>query len=471
MKAKFVLAVLALLPATGFAGAPTTQALRGDRRVFDVRAIGPAVPALKYEFAVDPLDRRDGNAAILYLQAGLLVNSDMEDVVDNANDNYTMYHKSPANDRRLLDLISSNKPLFELLNAAARCNQCDWNTAGKGLSFESQTPWWKRARTLVNLLRAHCRQQLDSGDPEGAVQTIRLEYALGRNVGKGTPLVAALVGTGITAVASDSAGELCARPDSPNLYWAFLSLPHPVVSLRDAMDGERQWHLAQFPLLAKGRNGGITGDDWPLYVKELAEFSAATHPPNQGPNRVVDQLALGIAAMPGASRYYSETRHLSLEQVSKIDSQLVLATYFLEQYQIAIDEQTKIFSLPLNEALERSEKLPARLKELGIDETNLASGIIPALERVPQVFGRPERTEAALTTIEALRAYAADHGGQLPAKLEDVTDTPVPVNPMTGKMFDYRVENGTATISDTTSPGSGGEKGYPLVYTLRILKP
>ena len=175
--------------------------------------------------------------------------------------------------------------------------------------------------------------------------------------------------------------------------------------------------------------------------------------------------------MPGASRYYSETRHLSLEQVSKIDSQLVLATYFLEQYQIAIDEQTKIFSLPLNEALERSEKLPARLKELGIDETNLASGIIPALERVPQVFGRPERTEAALTTIEALRAYAADHGGQLPAKLEDVTDTPVPVNPMTGKMFDYRVENGTATISDTTSPGSGGEKGYPLVYTLRILKP
>ena len=66
-------------------------------------------------------------------------------------------------------------------------------------------------------------------------------------------------------------------------------------------------------------------------------------------------------------------------------------------------------------------------------------------------FARADRQLAALTAVEALRAYAAANGGKLPEQLDDVVETPVPANPMTGKPFTYAVSNGVATISDSTS--------------------
>jgi len=51
----------------------------------------------------------------------------------------------------------------------------------------------------------------------------------------------------------------------------------------------------------------------------------------------------------------------------------------------------------------------------------------------------------------------------LPKRLEDVTETPVPENPATGRPFEYRVENGTATLSDSQSEEA-------LTYTVKIRK-
>jgi hypothetical protein len=265
-----------------------------------------------------------------------------------------------------------------------------------------------------------------------------------------------------------------ARPDCPNLYWPLTNLPAPIVSLRDGIEGERQWLVAQIPVLAKGKTGGIVAADWSEYFHQTAELMAYNQPNQQPANSVADQLARGLVALPGARKYYAQTRHLSVDQVSKLDSQLLLATYFIEQYQIVTDEQSKLLGLPLHEAIQRSLALPEHLKHLGveIDEIGLAATFIPTMVRTPITFGRAQRTVAAMATIEALRAYAAEHIGQFPARLEDVIDTPVPVNPMTGKTFDYRLQAGTATVSDTTSPGSSVDnKGFPLVYTLQISNP
>jgi hypothetical protein len=83
--------------------------------------------------------------------------------------------------------------------------------------------------------------------------------------------------------------------------------------------------------------------------------------------------------------------------------------------------------------------------------------------KVVESFARSDRELAALTAVEALRSYAADHDGQLPAKLADVTETPVPENPATGEPFEYQLENGKATLSDS--------KFEPkLTYTVTIRK-
>ena len=52
---------------------------------------------------------------------------------------------------------------------------------------------------------------------------------------------------------------------------------------------------------------------------------------------------------------------------------------------------------------------------------------------------------ALLCCVEALRMYAAEHDGKLPARLDDIP-LPLPVDPATGKPFIYKVDGKTAHL-------------------------
>jgi hypothetical protein len=60
---------------------------------------------------------------------------------------------------------------------------------------------------------------------------------------------------------------------------------------------------------------------------------------------------------------------------------------------------------------------------------------------------------AALQCVEAIRSYAATHGGQLPAGLTDITETPVPKDPISGEPFRYSRTGSTAVLESVVSPG------------------
>ena len=57
-----------------------------------------------------------------------------------------------------------------------------------------------------------------------------------------------------------------------------------------------------------------------------------------------------------------------------------------------------------------------------------------------------------LRTVEALRMYAAGHDGQLPERLADVTEVPIPLNPITGAPFGYRKSGNTAVLEAAGLP-------------------
>ena len=69
---------------------------------------------------------------------------------------------------------------------------------------------------------------------------------------------------------------------------------------------------------------------------------------------------------------------------------------------------------------------------------------------------RHEHFPAALQTIEALRDYAAAHDGRPPASLAALTETPAPIDPVTGKVFEYASEGDRATLS---SPATTQDRG------------
>ena len=55
-------------------------------------------------------------------------------------------------------------------------------------------------------------------------------------------------------------------------------------------------------------------------------------------------------------------------------------------------------------------------------------------------------------TLEALRMHAAEHNGELPLSLEDLSPVPALPDPYTGKAFVYQVEDlgGVKTVSLAT---------------------
>jgi len=466
MKLYLLLIVLLLSPSLVLGDAPATQPFRGDRQDFVVRAIAPALPALKYELTIDPVDRQPGDAAGLYLQAMLLMPADSDKIVEKEGD-LRDAGKSLADDPIVTDLMKRSAHVFELVRLASRREQCDWNVPFRQLGIATMLPQMNPVRAMANLLMLRFYQQIDADDLDSAFETIREEYALARHIAKGSALIGSLVSAGIASVASHMVEVVSARADAPNLYWPLASMPGSIVTFREALEEEGPSVIGTVPVLAKGRNGGITAEDWPAYLKQLADFSNAWRPATAPADQEPAPANMWGEILPHARSFYSTTRHISADQAAQVDSRLVLATYFIEQYQIVADEETRLTCLPLWDAVEQSRKIPARLKALGIEDSNPGAIMAPAWARLPTVFGRMERTVAALMAVHALRAYAADHAGQLPAKLEDVTETPIPVNPMTGKMFSYRLDGNTATISDETSLGTTG-RTFPLVYTVRI---
>ena len=71
-----------------------------------------------------------------------------------------------------------------------------------------------------------------------------------------------------------------------------------------------------------------------------------------------------------------------------------------------------------------------------------------------------------LRAIEALRMHAAAHGGQLPDSLDQVTVVPVPLDPGTGKPFEYHRDGATATLVSRL-PGEPRTPGLRYRVTVR----
>jgi hypothetical protein len=59
---------------------------------------------------------------------------------------------------------------------------------------------------------------------------------------------------------------------------------------------------------------------------------------------------------------------------------------------------------------------------------------------------RLERKIDVLRVFEALRLYAAGHHGKLPETLANVTEAPIPKDPVTGKAFEYKLTGDRATL-------------------------
>jgi hypothetical protein len=432
-----------------------------DQYDFTLTPTPPPTPAMKYQLLYENFaDRTAGNAAILYLQSTLLLDADTTDKVDKALDAYDAkdFNKFDT----LVDSINATQ-LMQQLDLAARREQCDWQPPFRQTGISTLLPHLSPLRGIVMYLRVRALHQIRQGKVTDALATLRDGYAMSDAVGREPVLVSALVSIGMFASLDDATAALMNRPDSPNLYWALADLPRRHPTFRTSFEGGRLGSATStIPALARALAGqSLTPDEWRATLKEVANYVSITDKqPFSDPIKDASPDLLRAAR-----DWYAKSRNLPPDQAANADPAAVLGPYYFHRYVIAYDDMYKLRPLPYPDLLpmsaEYARKVDAWRKE---QPANPFLHGPPALDRAITTFARIDRSLAALTAVEALRAYAAAHDGHLPPRLQDVTDTPVPNNPYTDRPFDYRVDaTNVATLSDTQSESH-------LTYTIRIRK-
>jgi hypothetical protein len=144
---------------------------------------------------------------------------------------------------------------------------------------------------------------------------------------------------------------------------------------------------------------------------------------------------------------------------------------------IFYDEIRLAENLPPWQALAKEREIAgrARVKSatiIGADTPAipLARLLLPAFERIKRAQIRLDRRLAALRIVEGIRLYAAAHNGKLPNSLAEIKDVAVPVDPLTGKAFEYEIVENTAVIKGAVPPEEKARMNEWITYEVTIRK-
>src|SRR5262249_1581129 len=148
------------------------------------------------------------------------------------------------------------------------------------------------------------------------------------------------------------------------------------------------------------------------------------------------------------SRKHEESKKALVEQgwpkekVEAMPHLEVALLHAMAEYDRVLDDVIKWQSLPNAEAWSKITAATNGLRKGPIvlfgnggegPAIPLAQQLVPGYRKVFMARGRIERRLAALRCVEAIRVYAAAHDGKLPAKLDDIKEVPVPLDPVTDK--------------------------------------
>jgi hypothetical protein len=266
--------------------------------------------------------------------------------------------------------------------------------------------------------------------------------------------------------------ELLQQPGAPNLYWALTTLPHPLVNVRHSMRYELGTLYRSFPQLRDLEEKKLTAEQVDRLVEEFTETlgKMETWGKAGGVEVPAWQGKLALAAM--AAKTYPEAKAYLLSQgraeaeVKAMPTLQVVLAFYLGQYNQVRDDILKWLSVPPWQAQAALERIDKEIRAAA--SSNLwIKLLMPAFIKVYAAHVRMERQVAGLRCAEAVRLYAAAHDGKLPAKLADVTEGPLPIDPVTGKGLDafYQAEGDKAVLEVPAPPGQPVHVGRRYEFT------
>ncbi|WP_165222277.1 hypothetical protein [Aquisphaera insulae] len=343
---------------------------------------------------------------------------------------------------------------IDLLEIAARRETCDWafpldeqrtNAIDIALyDIESLRTWGS-----VIALKAHV--EIAEGRFVDAERTLETGFAFGRHVGAGPFMINALVGMAIERSMLDRVDEWVQKPGSPNLYWALTALPHPLVSVREAMEQERLLPENMVPELGDAEAPRSPGA-WTLLVesmyRRMRQLSERTAPSAE----LKESLPADLGEY---KRQHLETFRKQLvasgsytdETVRTISDDEVTARAIVLGYRTQWDTAFKAIYLPFPDGNHFQPELDGAYQVAKRGPFAVFSWFLPSLWSARIAETRLDRQVAQLRIVEAIRLHAAAHGGSLPKSLDEVREVPLPVDPSTGGSFSLKEDGDRLLIA------------------------
>ncbi len=445
-----------------------------------------ARPALRYRLIPDDFDMLDGNAALYYLkamgffeQSGVRQRLDQfrKDAAARAQKEGKKYHEvapavwlsTPPDELPLEEVkdylrLTAFQPRF--VREAVRRNRfnLDRNLREADDLIAYLLPEIQPMRQLARTQSLRCRVAIAEGRIDDAIAITGQQFALARHLGQDDFLVSNLVGMAIAGIAWNDALYLLQHPDTPNLYWAFATMPKPLVDLRHSMAIERQFLYQQLKVLREVDETPRPVGYWQDFLDRLLPqigylASDLKLPPFEHDPQLARATLVGYisAAYPGAKKYLVEECKISVEQVESYPTAQVVFLATVRFYDQWRDEYFKWTHLPFWQTQtdinrrRADNALRAASKQYGwcTIATNL---LLPAVLAAYTAEARCDQTIALLQTVEAIRMYGAAHDGRLPPSLDELP-VPAPLEPFTGKPIEYEFLGDRAVLSGHSLPG------------------
>jgi hypothetical protein len=436
-------------------------------------------PALRYPLLPTYLDKTDLNAAPMYYKSLVLLNGgegvkptkeDWEKVIQWLEMPLAKFPEDEA--RKLLKRFGG---VFKQVDIAARRAYCDWDTEipeSKENLIAILLPELSSLRSLGRLVALRARADIAAGDYTRAIHSLQTGYAMSRHIAEQPFLISALVGIAVGRLMNEQLVAMASRKGAPNLYWALTALPRPLVSLQKSLELEAQTVHLSFPQLAAAKTDDGTSSDADLarLLKKFQLFASLVGGDSGDSQNVMADFFgnVVIASKIGMAKKELVDRGYSEKEVDAMPPSRIVLLYSALTFDELRDEMFKWFNVPYWQARDGIGQAASALNKQGRlrEIIPLARTLLPAIAGVKTAEARMQRHIDLLRVIEAVRLFASDHDGKLPAALSDIKAVPIPNSPITGKAFDYRVENGVGILGSAEP-----DKQFPLRYRLKLAMP
>jgi hypothetical protein len=471
---KHILLTFALV----FLGAAAAPADGIRPKQLTLYAPAPAERALQYALLPELRDTIPGNAADHYRRAIKNMKQDAPD--RNWDQTIEKWMAAPLKElpqEEAGKFLRAFEATFKEVEAGARSEQCDRELTEEirkeGLeSLNSAFPSVMGMSRIATLLALKVRYDLAQGRAGQAARTLQTGFAAGRHIGDSATFINGLVGMSISKLMLDRLEELIQQPDAPSLYWPLTDLPRPFLDLRRPFEGERVFYYSQFPGVAEVAADPRAKPWTPAQVEALtAAFRQFDKRSSRLGEKAEVEKLLHLAANQQGIKKILVDQGRPKDVVDAMPNEQVAILLALGQYDRRFDELLKWRSLPFWEsypAMVKAEERQAKQNDKDGPTAALANEFNPSASKILAAQARIDRRIAALRCVEAVRLYAAAHDGKLPPSLEEIKDAPAPLDPVTGKPFDYHVASDRAFLSCTPFPGAPADNAIKPTYELTI---